>query len=202
MSVKIKESLKGLRVQMEKSTHFFYAVKIPSETKRQLQSKILPLKEELPFHRWVHPEDYHITLAFLGNAERGMLEKSIQLNSEALSTETSFPLCFEGIGTFGSQESPRIFWLRLEEQERLHEVRKTVFRACEEAGFSLEKRPFHPHVTVARKWKGNHPFNNQKLQKENPFDQERIPFGANEIVLYQTHLDREPKYEVVHSFII
>ena len=187
---------------MENSTHFFYAVKIPSETKNQLHNKILPLKEELPFHRWVHPEDYHITLAFLGNADRGMLETSIQLISEELSKDKSFPLNFEGMGTFGSKESPRIFWLRLEEQARLYEVRKTVFRACEEAGFSLEKRPFHPHVTVARKWKGNHPFNHQKLQNKNPFDLERMSFDANEIVLYQTHLDREPKYEVVHSFII
>lgn len=187
---------------MEKSTHFFYAVKIPSETKKQLHSKILPLKEELPFHRWVHPDDYHITLAFLGNAEREMLEKSIQLISETLQKETTFSLCFEGLGTFGSKETPRIFWLGLGEQERLYEVRNTVFLACEEAGFSLEKRPFHPHVTIARKWKGNHPFNHHNLQKENPFDLERISFVANEIVLYQTHLDREPKYEVVQSFII
>lgn len=170
--------------------------------KKQLHSKILPLQEEFPFQRWVHPEDYHITLAFLGNAEKGMLEKSIQLISEALPKESSFPLCFDGLGTFGSKDSPRILWLRLEEQERLYKVRKTVFHACEEAGFSLEKRPFHPHVTVARKWKGTHPFNNQKLQKENPFGLEQIPFVANEVVLYQTHLDREPKYEVVQSFII
>ncbi len=25
---------------------------------------------------------------------------------------------------------------------------------CEENGFSLETRPYHPHITVARKWVG------------------------------------------------
>lgn len=185
---------------MDKKTHFFYAVKIPSDTKNLIHTKLLPLGKEFPFQKWVHPEDYHITLAFLGNAETGMLEKSVQLISEALKKERAFPLNIEGLDTFGRKESPRIFWLRLVEQTCLYEVRKKVFHACELAGFSLEKRPFHPHITVARKWKGDSPLVHESLQQENPFTCEAVSFVANEIVLYQTHLEREPKYEVVQSF--
>lgn len=185
---------------MDKKTHFFYAVKIPSNTKSLVYSKLLPLQKDFRFQKWVHPEDYHITLAFLGNAATGMLDKSVHYVSDALKEEVSFPLSFEGLDTFGRKESPRIFWLRLVEQTRLYEVRKKVFQACEQAGFTLEKRPFHPHVTVARKWKGETPFAQQSLHQKNPFNGNAISFEGEEIVLYQTHLDKEPKYEVVHSF--
>jgi 2'-5' RNA ligase len=185
---------------MDKKTHFFYAVKIPSDTKNLIHTKLLPLEKDFPFQKWVHPEDYHITLAFLGNAETGMLEKSIQLVSDALKSDNDFPLNIVGLDTFGRKDSPRIFWVRLVEQIRLYELRKKVFHACELAGFSLEKRPFHPHITVGRKWKGDTPFVAESLQQKNPFVRDTISFFANEIVLYQTHLEREPKYEVVQSF--
>ncbi|MGG7621066.1 RNA 2',3'-cyclic phosphodiesterase [Bacillus coreaensis] len=185
---------------MDKKTHFFYAVKIPSDTKKLVYNKLLPLQKEFPFQKWVHPEDYHITLAFLGNSEIGMLEKSIQFVSDALKKENTFPLEMEGLDTFGRKESPRIFWVRLVEQICLYEVRKKVFHACELAGYSLEKRPFHPHITVARKWKGDTLFTPESLQQKNPFVRDTISFVANEMVLYQTHLEREPKYEVIQSF--
>lgn len=185
---------------MDKKNHFFYAVKIPSDTKNLIYNKLLPLQREFLFQKWVHPEDFHITLAFLGNAEIGKLEKSIPFVSDALKNENAFPLNIEGLDTFGSKESPRIFWVRLVEQICLYEVRKKVFHACELAGFSLEKRPFHPHITIARKWKGDTPFAPESLQQKNPFVRDAFSFVASEVVLYQTHLDREPKYEVVQSF--
>lgn len=185
---------------MDKKAHFFYAVKIPSDTKHLVNDKLLPLQKDFPFQKWVHPEDYHITLAFLGNAEISMLEKSIQYVSDALKKENAFHLNIEGLDTFGSKESPRIFWARLEEQTTLYEVRKKVFHACELADFSLEKRPFHPHITIARKWKGNTVFSPESLLQKNPFVHDTVSFVANEVVLYQTHLEREPKYEVVQSF--
>ncbi len=53
---------------MEQQTHYFFAVKLPEETKLILKSHIEKLKGILPFGRWVHHEDLHITLAFLGHA--------------------------------------------------------------------------------------------------------------------------------------
>ncbi|WP_449444112.1 2'-5' RNA ligase family protein [Ureibacillus acetophenoni] len=35
------------------------------------------MNQSFLINRWVHPEDYHITLAFLGFAPKEMLEKAI-----------------------------------------------------------------------------------------------------------------------------
>jgi 2'-5' RNA ligase len=54
--------------QMDHQTHFFFAVSIPEETKLIMKKHCEQLKEKIPFSRWVHYEDIHITLAFLGGA--------------------------------------------------------------------------------------------------------------------------------------
>ncbi|MDZ5472573.1 RNA 2',3'-cyclic phosphodiesterase [Bacillus sp. 31A1R] len=182
---------------MSKNTHYFYAVSLPSEAKRLLQEETNRLKEELSFSRWVHQEDYHITLAFLGFAPQEQLHKSIAIIEKKLKNNHSFPLLIQGLGTFGRNDSPRIFWADVEHKQALHNIRNEVYSACVEAGFELEKRPFKPHLTLARKWTGETSFNPESLMK---MDIAGIPFEVTEVVLYQTHLDRTPKYEAVHTF--
>jgi RNA 2',3'-cyclic 3'-phosphodiesterase len=101
-----------------------------------------------------------------------------------------------GLGTFGRIESPRIFWVDTKDSNELKEVRKKVFTACLETGFQLETRPFKPHITLARKWAGDEAFQTRLLDDVwNEFQSEPWEFTVNEVVLYQTHLDKTPKYE-------
>lgn len=180
---------------MEQQTHYFYAVKIPEETKLILKNKCEQLKEIFPFNRWVHHEDLHITLAFLGNAPSEKLSIAMKNVHEALSESKGFQLEMNKLGIFGKQESPRIFWVDTKESNALEMVRKKVFTACLEAGFQLETRPFKPHITLARKWKGDQPFQKNLLDVWNVLQSEPLLFKVNEVVLYQTHLDQTPKYE-------
>lgn len=180
---------------MEKNAHFFYATRLPAEIKLQLNERCDSLKGLFPFSRWVHQEDYHITLAFLGNATDEMLKTSID-NVEKELKHTDFTLKINQLGVFGKRESPRIFWAGVEKEQALNDVRKSVFQACLNAGFKLETRPFSPHITLARKWKGETEFS----IKQDPFRDSPIQFTATEVVLYRTHLDRVPKYEAVEVF--
>ncbi|NMD72738.1 RNA 2',3'-cyclic phosphodiesterase [Bacillus sp. DNRA2] len=182
-----------------RQTHFFYALKLPAETKSQLNKYCQQLQGELPFLRWVHGEDYHITLAFLGDAPVEKLELSKQFIQEQLSDDAEFSLTIQSLGTFGRKDSPRIFWAGVEQEPRLDAVRAAVFSACTQAGFQLESRPFHPHITLARKWKGEAPFPLTAEQLRLSFA-EPIHFLAKEVVLYQTHLDKVPKYEAIATF--
>jgi RNA 2',3'-cyclic 3'-phosphodiesterase len=182
-------------INMYKQTHFFFAIKIPLETKLIMKRNSERLKEILPFSRWVHHEDLHITLAFLGNAPEEKLSIAVENVREALREFKGFPLEINKLGTFGKADSPRIFWVDTQESNELHEVREKVFRACVEAGFQLETRPFKSHITLARKWTGDQHFHKRLLDVWNELQSEPLIFNANEVVLYQTHLDKTPKYE-------
>ncbi|WP_253701550.1 RNA 2',3'-cyclic phosphodiesterase [Bacillus sp. FJAT-27445] len=177
-------------------SHYFFAARIPEETKLAMKNRIEELKRLHPFRRWVHHEDLHITLAFLGNAPEAKLEKASQLVESAIQGMKAFSLELTGLGTFGQKDSPRVFWAGLLNSVELGELRNRVFTNCEEAGFQLEKRPFAPHVTLARNWEGNGPFN-QKFLADQPLD---LGFLLEEVVVYRTNMEKTPKYESVKQF--
>lgn len=190
-SIKIKRMNKSMNLQ----THFFYAVKIPEEIKRTMKENCEKLKEILPFSRWVHYQDLHITLAFLGNAPTERLVAADHFVREAIQGLKAFELQIHNLGIFGKEDSPRIFWADTKESNELGLLRKKVFTACGQAGFILETRTFRPHITLARKWAGGTPFHKDLLAIWKEVQSEPLTFTASEVVLYQTHLEKTPKYE-------
>ena len=72
------------------SAHYFFALALPSEVKRDLHALSESIQKEFPFKKWVHPEDYHITLAFLGHAPEPMLNEAIYRTGLALADTSSF----------------------------------------------------------------------------------------------------------------
>jgi RNA 2',3'-cyclic 3'-phosphodiesterase len=181
---------------MNHSFHYFFALSLPSNIKEQIREWMDSYKIELSFYKWVHQEDYHLTLAFLGAATDDQLYKVTSKMEEALAMIPSFPLTISHLGTFGNQPSPRIFWIGVNEEERLHQIREKVYQVCEQVGFPLDKRPFRPHITVARKWIGDHPFS-IKLVQQTPSKTMDWTFQADTVTLYRTHMNRLPKYEAV-----
>jgi RNA 2',3'-cyclic 3'-phosphodiesterase len=184
---------------MGQQTHYFFALSLPNETKTALKDFRDGIKGDFPFSRWVHEQDFHITLAFLGQADKDRLESAKNLVKEYIGDTISFWLKIDHLGIFGRKEAPRIFWAGVQTEEKLHQVRNQVFSACNRAGFELEARAFSPHITLARKWQGESPFMIDKFETEKRLSTPFL-FKAKKIVLYQTHLDRTPKYEAIASF--
>jgi RNA 2',3'-cyclic 3'-phosphodiesterase len=191
--------MKGSYSMSQSSHHYFYALELPNDTKEKLGEICGRLNVALSFKRWVHPQDYHITLAFLGNAPDKMLADSIKKLESGIECPP-FSLKIQHLGVFGKSDSPRIFWAGVNQQPLLKDAREIVYQVCLDSGFKLETRPFKPHITLARKWTGDNPFTSQLLQENDPFLIEEMKFEANNIVLYKTHLGKEPKYEAVLKF--
>ncbi|WP_257391401.1 RNA 2',3'-cyclic phosphodiesterase [Cytobacillus gottheilii] len=176
--------------------HYFFALSLPEEVKKEMWSYFEAYKVTLPFKTWVHQEDYHITLAFLGGAEKTMLEDAISLVRSSMQHEEirSFSIHINKLDVFGQADSPRIFWAGLKESPPLHKVRKRVYDACLKAGFRLETRSFKPHITVARRWQAESAYSAALLEPK------EWMFMAKEIVLYKTHMHKTPKYERIAIF--
>lgn len=178
------------------ASHLFFALALPEDVKAAIGEKSRMLERQLPFKKWLHPEDYHITLAFLGNAEESMLTKAVKLAETALSGEQAFSLKLTHAGVFGPAASPRILWLGTEPSPLLTMLREKVYNASLEAGFSLDKKPFKSHITLARKYTGSD-FTLDKLT--GTADIYADPFMARTVTLYRTHMGQKPSYEPVHS---
>lgn len=181
--------------------HYFWAVKVPDETKQHVKAKLNTVISHFPFKRWVHEQDYHITLAFLGSANKKQLELCTKLIEENISEHSGFKLNIIGLNIFGPPKNPRVFWAAIQTEDRLNKLQQMVYTQCTKAEFVLEKRSYHPHLTLARQWVGSAPFNQTSLESHNPFA-EAITFLADEVVLYSVNKDARPKYEAVSTLIL
>jgi len=100
---------------------------------------------------WTAPKNLHITLDFLGeiSPERAALvERPMRVVASGI---VPFSLTAEGGGAFPGTRNPRVFWVGfLEPLELVRQLQQNMGSALSGAGFPLEDRPFHPHITVGR----------------------------------------------------
>lgn len=180
--------------------HYFLAVPIEEKQRELLQNWIQINKASLPFKSWVHPEDYHITLAFLGDVQpRTRLNDLIKNVNESIKNCGQFEVSLKGIDIFGKKESPRIFWASVEHSSSLNRLQTQMAKACEASGFELDRKPFRPHITLARKWSSEKPFI-KPSGLERVFAEYPSSSTVTSIHLFQTNLDQIPKYEAINSF--
>lgn len=122
----------------------FVAIALPEPVQQQLAQ----LRRELAGARWVRPEQLHLTLAFLGEVAEERLE---QLTAALGSIRYQpFALQFDRLGCFPNQRHPRVVWIGLQPNPELQRLAQAVQAAVTACGISLEERPFHPHITLAR----------------------------------------------------
>lgn len=88
---------------------------------------------------------WHVTLAFVGEWEAP--DRLVPGLAAAAATFPPLVLRVRDAGTF-----PGVLWVGLDgDVEGLRRLAAGVEDACRAAGVELERRPFRPHVTVARR---------------------------------------------------
>ncbi|WP_051348547.1 RNA 2',3'-cyclic phosphodiesterase [Peribacillus kribbensis] len=178
---------------MDMHSNHFFAIKFPTQINSKIDEKAMELKKEHSFNKWLHPDDYHITLAFLGKIEENKLSRALESIKHICSEQTPFGIELSGIGTFGRESSPRILWAGVVLEPELAALQAKIYKACSGAGFELDKKPFKPHITIARKFIGTE-FNKSSLGSFHSH------FEADGVVLYKTNMGQSPSYETVEEF--
>lgn len=137
------------------NVRLFAAIPLDFPTKANLASQTVQIKEIYSFRKWVHEQDYHITLKFLGDTEPGTADKVQESLARIAAATQPFTLMLNGLGTFGRAERPDILWAGVAgDLERLNELYSRVEPAMTALGYAAEGRPYRPHITVARKYSG------------------------------------------------
>ncbi|URA10084.1 RNA 2',3'-cyclic phosphodiesterase [Thermospira aquatica] len=126
----------------------FIALDISEELRQMIAEEVKGWKRRLPELSWTTPEQWHLTLAFLGEVAPPRVER-IRTELEKFSHER-FSLAIGETGVFPSWESPRVFWAGVNCPETLQNFYDTLWGMLEKEGFPREERDFHPHLTLAR----------------------------------------------------
>ncbi len=98
--------------------------------------------------RWVPPENYHLTLRFLGEVSNPMAEE-IDHALAALRAR-SFPLALAGTGVFEGRGRSSTLWAGVAREPGLEHLQNKVETALQRAGVPADRRRFQPHVSLAR----------------------------------------------------
>lgn len=96
--------------------------------------------------RWRPLENFHLTLAFIGETDRHGFADAVDALSQI--EAPAFDLKISGIGSFG-ERPPRALWAGAAPNPGLAHLQSKVETALRRKGFDLEKRKFVPHVTLA-----------------------------------------------------
>ena len=131
----------------------FVALRVPEEVRGQVEKAQGELRRSAPQARvtWTRPEQFHLTLRFLGNVEGGRVAGLVEAVRGVCVGFAPLRLRAEGVGCFPDLRSPRVVWLGVRDaEEALPRLQRAIETAS--AGFTAQEREqrFSGHVTLGR----------------------------------------------------
>ena len=129
----------------------FVAILIDKSLKKVIAEVQSHVKKLAPDVKWVAPENFHITLKFLGNVVEDALPEVVKAVEEAMRGFSPFDLAISGVGAFPNPARARVVWVGSGEgREQLAQLASAVDRNLAKLGFEKEDKPFKAHITIGR----------------------------------------------------
>ena len=121
----------------------FTGLEIPAEIGQTLSS----LRGGLPGARWIDPENYHVTLRFIGDIDGASAHEIASMLARI--DRKPFDVTVQGLSSFGGRK-PRAVVANIAPTRPLIELQAELERLMQRIGLDPEGRKFIPHVTLAR----------------------------------------------------
>jgi RNA 2',3'-cyclic 3'-phosphodiesterase len=97
--------------------------------------------------RWLEPEDYHVTLRFIGDIDARAAREVADTLGDIRRPKAA--VRFEGLSWFGG-DKPRSLIARVKADSALMDLQAEQERRLRRIGVEPETRKYTPHVTLAR----------------------------------------------------
>lgn len=175
----------------------FIAVKIPVESELDLMLNKFRKVLENEKIKWVKPDNFHITLYFLGNTEEKLIDPISKEIMNITNKNHSFSLTLSGVGVFKSIYSPKVLWIGIEDYFQLRNIKNDIDRSLESFGFVSDNREFKPHLTFGRpKWiLEKNKLKDLLIRYQNQFFQKT---EVKEIIFFESKLTKKgPVYNII-----
>src|SRR4030088_2928676 len=121
----------------------FTGLEIPAEIGQTLSN----LRGGLPGARWIDPENYHVTLRFIGDVDDVIAHEVAYLLGRV--RREPFELRVEDLKSFGGR-NPRGIVATLGPAKPLMDLQAEHERLMQRVGLEPEGRKYTPHVSLAR----------------------------------------------------
>ena len=133
------------------SERLFVAVVPPTAVREQLDDFLDPRRDAGRELRWVLPEAWHITCAFMAKAPVTLIDGLDEALEQVAGRTAPFQVALTGAGAFPDPDRARALWLGVtsgaEELKRLAIRCRNAATGC---GIETEGGPFRAHLTLAR----------------------------------------------------
>lgn len=134
------------------SVRLFIAIVPPATALGELENAVAALRAARPELRWTSAEDWHLTLAFLGEvADRVLPDLTVRLE-RAARRHPAQQLAVSGGGAFPGPARARVVWAGIQPAAGLGPLAASVAAGSRRAGAPSpdEGRRYRPHLTLAR----------------------------------------------------
>lgn len=163
---------------------------------------------------WTKPQNWHITLVFLGALPEQAVPLLSGIIDEAFDNCPSYTTNLTGLGVFPENRKPNFLWLGLDNIQPLLAGYQKLTTLLIKNNFTFDPKPFKAHLTIARIKSLNNPgdfhlllqthhdalFGPVSIPQVTLFESISSPDGVNYIPLYEKKLKRVlPLNENSHS---
>jgi 2'-5' RNA ligase len=155
----------------------FIGIEIPPSIAQALAT----LRGGLPGARWIDPENYHMTLRFIGDVDDTVAGEVISLLGRV--RRRSFELRVEDLKSFGGR-TPRAVVATIGPMPAVIELQAEHERLMQRVGLEPEGRKYIPHVTLARLRESSSRQVADYLALRAPF--RSAPFNVSRFVLFSS----------------
>lgn len=157
-----------------KTHRIFFALWPDDSLRQQIHRQVFPVFDH-PQGRKVPKQNWHITLAFLGNVSDEVYS-CVQSQADRITAE-SFEL---ELDTIGHWSRPKVVWLGCTQQPAtVNTLFDNLNRQLADCGYVPDYKTFHPHMTLMRK----------VTRRPRAFDFTPIKWQCREFVLVESQVD-------------
>jgi len=164
------------------TTRVFFGIPIPEAIILPLRKKIISSIQDIDNKvRWMDPNNYHITVRFLGNATEQQVKKIIEATKDFLPNLVAFDVSLQWMGLFPPTKKTRLFAVQLSPPQALSFLYNQLNILAAEQGFPEEKRPYLPHITLFKIVRSL-----PKPLQIDPIPINKVSCHIGEVVLYES----------------
>lgn len=177
----------------------FVALEPPDTLHKELQQALKYFQSLTPKGiNWVHPENLHLTVNFIGEVKEHRLQSLQNVIAAQAARRGVAELRAEGFELFPHRQ-PRLLWLKLSgEQEELSQLNRQLLSSMRELKIEADPKKLKLHVTLGR----------IKTPQSPEFEREVLAYHIpkqllswDTLTLYRSILRPEgPKYDIIEQY--
>jgi len=129
----------------------FFCLPLDGATVGRVQRLAVPLRGRTATRAsWVRPENYHVTVSFLGEIEPALCTPLYALATNVAAAVPRHMLRVDRLSAFPAEDRPRVVWAGGEAPDAFRTLLRLLHEGLEELGFPGKRVDDAFHITIAR----------------------------------------------------